>query len=78
MTWDGDERRQDPSVQHTLGRIEAKLDSVDEKVEDTRKYARENSKRIRSLEVSRGWFVGAGAGAGAVAAWLLDFFGLGG
>jgi hypothetical protein len=53
-----------------LGRIDEKLNHVEAEVKDTKQYARDISTRVRSLEVSRGWFVGAGAGAGALGAWL--------
>lgn len=64
------EGQTDARLYQTLGRLESKIDSIEEKARDTKEYAQDISERVRSLEVSRGWFIGAGAGAGALTAWL--------
>jgi hypothetical protein len=67
-----DRRVNDNDMYLALGRIEEKLNHVEAEVQDTKQYARDISTRVRSLEVSRGWLVGTGAGAGGLAAWLLN------
>jgi hypothetical protein len=74
MTEDRDRRVNDSEIYRTLGRIETSLKNVEEKVDDTKLYARDISARVRSLEVSRGWFIGTGVGAGALGSWVLSLF----
>lgn len=58
----------------TLGRIEATLEAVHETTRNTREDVKSLTGRVSSLEVSRGWLIGAGAGAGGFMGWLTHLF----
>jgi hypothetical protein len=61
-------------VERSLGRIEEKLESVATDAADTKTYVRAISDRVRSLEISRGWLLGASAFVAATISWVLGFF----
>ena len=65
----------DEELYRSLGRIEEKLENVAADVADTKEYVRGVSERVRSLENSRAWGIGLGAGAGGAIGWLMSLFG---
>jgi uncharacterized lipoprotein NlpE involved in copper resistance len=46
-------RRRDDEIQRTLGKIEATLENMDKKLDDTTTYVREVSGRVKVLELWR-------------------------
>lgn len=74
MSLDELNRRRDDELQRTLGRLESKVDTLVDAVVAGREADVEIEARVRSLEVSRGWFIGAGAGAGGLLGWLSSLF----
>jgi hypothetical protein len=67
-------RRRDDDVQRTLGRIESKLDAMVVSHRNMEETARVLDTRVTSLEVSRGWLIGAGAAAGGLIGWVASLF----
>jgi len=61
-----DRRSDDRELFQHLGRIEGKMDALDGHAMDMKALLGGVEQRVRSLEVSRGWIVGASAVAGAL------------
>lgn len=60
-------RRQDDRL---LGRLEESLDRLDATISKIDSRLDNHAERLRSLEQSRSWAMGAGAALGALSGWI--------